>query len=448
MPNVRGSGKINLLLIDGEGMGLDFAYRCGESGHDVRWYRMSEKPLRDGEGFPSITFVDDWKPHMNWAKSGLIMTTGNHKLMKELDRYREYDFPIFAPSYASAQLEINRKTGMDLLEKHGLDIVPYKMFDSLQAAIDHIVNTDATYVFKTMGDEQDKSLTYVGHSPEDLIAWIQKRIDEGMRLKGKCMLQEKVDPIAEVGIAAWIGPAGFIPEWELSWEHKKLMSGNFGPSTGETGTAVQQVTSDPLADILKDFEQDLIDLKHVGDIAINGGIDANGRYLPYEFTARSGWPDWFIRTALNRGDPMQWMRDLRDGKNTLRTSHDAGLVVIVTQPPYPAKDDDPAIVDGNRIDGLADVWPDIHPIAVRIGDGPKIVDGKLTSVDTMYTTGQYVLAATGTGKTISAARESVYGTIAQIKLANMQVRDDIGEALEQQLPALHKLGYAKAVQFS
>ena len=436
-----------MLLIDGEGQGLDLAYRAGEAGHTVRWYRMSDKPVKDGEGFPGIKLVDGWKEHMSWAKSGVIITTGNHKLMKELDRYREYGFPLFTPSSASAQLEINRKTGMDLMQKHDLNICPYKMFDSLQGAIDHVVKTDETYVFKTMGDEEDKSLSYVGCSPEDLVSWLEKRLSEGLKLKGRCMLQEKMEPVAEVGIAAWIGPAGFLPYWEVSFEHKRLMPGHFGPNTGEMGTVCQYVDADPLVDVLRSFESDLVKLGHVGDIAINGGIDSKGAYWPFEWTARLGWPDMFIRMAMHRGDPVQWMRDLCDGKDTLKVSNDTAIGVLVAQPPFPTKVEDQEQVEGNRIDGLKDIWDQVHPIGMMIADGPKIVDGSLEQQDTFYTTSEYVMCVTGTGKTVQAANKSVYRAIKDIKLANMIVRDDIGETVMEGLPKLHELGYCLGVDF-
>jgi len=438
---------MNLLLIDTEAMGLDLAYRAAEAGHAVKLYRLQDKPVRDGEGFPGVTLVDSWKEHMNWAKSGLVVTTGNVKLTRELDRYRQYGFPIFAPTHASAQLEINRKTGMDLMSKHGLNIAPFKMFDSLKAAIDHVVKTDERYVFKTMGDEEDKSLSYVCHSPEDMIGWLEKRIEEGFKPKGPVMLQECIDMVGEVGIAAWVGPKGFIDKCELSFEHKKMMSGNFGPNTGETGTVCKYVTEDPLVDLIYEFEDDLIKLGHIGDIAINGGVNAKG-YWPFEWTARLGWPDFFIRTAMHQGDPIQWMRDLLDGKDTLKIRGEIGIGVLMTQPPFPAKNEEPDKTLGIQVHGLAGVWDNVHPIQLMIGEGPKISNGKLERQDTMQTTGEYVLVATSLGKTVAAAREKVYGAISEIKLANAMVRDDIGEALEQQLPKLHALGYCKDVEYS
>jgi phosphoribosylamine---glycine ligase len=438
---------MNLLLIDGEHMGLDLAYRAAEAGHAVKLYRIENKGARHGEGFPGVELVDGWKEHMNWAKSGLVVTTGNHKLMRDLDRYREYGFPIFAPTHASAQLEINRKTGMDLMQKHGANIAPFKMFDSLQAAISHVVKTDEKYVFKTMGDEEDKSLSYVCQSPEDMVAWLQKRIEEGMKPKGPVMLQECVDMVGEVGIAAWVGPKGFIDHCEISFEHKKLMPGNFGPNTGEMGTVCKYVEKDPLVDLIYEFEDDLVKLGHVGDIAINGGITKKGDYYPFEWTARLGWPDFFIRTALHNGDPIQWMRDLLDGKDTLSIRKEVALCVLMTLPPFPEKNEDADRNVGIPVHGLAGVWDSIHPIHMMIGDGPKISNGKLERQESMQTTGEYVLVATGLGRTVKASHDKAYGAISEIKLANAIVRDDIGEKLEEQLPKLHALGYCKEVEY-
>lgn len=437
---------MNFLLIDGEAHGLDLAYRAAEAGHSVKLYRMTDKPVRDAEGFPGVQLVDGWKDHMQWAKSGLIATTGNHKLLRELDRYREYGFPIFAPTYKSAQLEINRGAGMKLMEKHGLNIAPYQMLDSLQDAIKYVVKTDAKYVFKTIGSEEDKSLTYLCHSPDDMVAWLQKRIAEGLKLKGPCMLQECIEMVGEVGIAAWIGPAGFIPKWEVSFEHKRLMPSGFGPNTGEMGTVCKYVEADPLADILRDFEADLVNLGHVGDININFGINERGAW-PFEWTARLGWPDMFARVSMHEGDPIHWMKDLLAGKDTLKATSDVEIVVLMTLPPFPEKNEDPTRNVGIPVHGLAGVWHSVHPIQMMIAEGPKIEAGKLAQQDSMQTTGEYVLAVTALGHDVHDARANVYGSMEHIKLANAMVRDDVGEALEQQLPKLHALGYAKEVNW-
>ena len=106
---------MNILLIDQDRCGLDFALRCAQAGHSVRWYRKTVRPVKDGVGFPRIQIVNGWREHMKWAKEGLILTTANCSLLKELDAFREFGFPIFAPSFKSAQMEIDRGAGMKLL---------------------------------------------------------------------------------------------------------------------------------------------------------------------------------------------------------------------------------------------------------------------------------------------------------------------------------------------
>ena len=101
-------------------------------------------------------------------------------------------------------------------------------------------------MFKTLGSEDDKSLSYVSASPADLCAWIERQQARGLNLSGPCMLQEKIDMVAELGVSGWFGPEGFLPEkWQPCWEHKKLCNGEIGPNTGEMGTVCQYVEDDP-----------------------------------------------------------------------------------------------------------------------------------------------------------------------------------------------------------
>lgn len=439
---------MEILLIDQDSCGLDFAQRCVDAGHSVKWFRYAKKPSRDGEGFKGIEFVDKWRDHMKWAKQGLVLTTTNHKFLKELDVFREFGFPIFAPSFKSAQMEINRSAGMEMMKKIGANIPPYKQFNSLKEAEAHARKSDLAYVFKTLGDEEDKSLSFVAKDPAELVGWLKRKQAQGLVLKGPCMLQEKIEMIAEVGAAGWMGRDGFLPgKWEISFEHKKLMDGEFGPNTGEQGTICQYLEElKPATDILMPLEEEFRKLGHTGDLAVNGGVDKKGNYWPFEFTCRAGWPDWYIRTAMHTGDPAQWMRDALLGKDTLKVSREVAIGVVCSQPQYPYDTATPDMVEGNPISGLEAVWDHIHPVQVMVGKGPVMKGDKVVEAEQFQTTGEYVLVATGLGKTVEKAREAVYGVIDGISLPNMIVRSDIGVKVQQQLPELHKLGYATQME--
>lgn len=433
------------LLVDQEALGLDFALRLAAEGHEVRWFRYTKRAIRDGEGFDGIKIVDDWRPHMAWAKDGLIWCSGNFRYLHELDRYRtDFGYKVFAPTVASARLEIERSAGMEAMRAAGMDLPPYQIFDGLAETEAFARKSDRAWVFKPMGDTDDKALTYVGKDPADLVGWLRRQIARGAVIKGKCMLQEKIDMLCEFGVSGWFGPDGFLPgKWQVCFEHKPLMNGDIGPNCGEQGTICQYTETEKLSDeCLAPMAPALAALGHRGDFAVGVGIDKAGKAWPFEFTARCGWPAYFIQMASHRGDPAKWMRDLLDGKDSLRVSEDVAIGVVCAQPRYPYNNSPPEMVEGNPISGLDAVWPDIHPVSVMIGKGPVMQDGKVVEAPSHQTTGEYVLVATGLGKTITKARERVYDTIGEISFPSMMYRTDIGEKVIKTLPDLQKHGYA------
>lgn len=437
---------MRVLCIDSEAMGLDFVLRCAAAGHEVKWYRYEgPKKIRDGEGMKGFTIVDDWRPHMPWAKDGLIMTTGNWRFIHELDDYRQYHgYKVFGPTVGSSRLEIQRGIGMDLMKSCDIAIPHYEEFSTLEDAEKFARKSDKAYVFKPMGDETDKSLTYVAKDPADLCGWLRRRIARGVPLKGKCMLQEKIDMIAELGVSGWFGPDGFLPgKWQIAIEHKKLMNGECGPATGEQGTICQYVDKDKLArDMLLPLEPALQALGHRGDFAVNCGIGDDGIAYPFEYTARLGWPAFFIQVASHRGDPAQWMRDLLDGKDTLKVRKDVAIGVVLAQPRYPYNSSPAELVEGNPISGVEDAIDDLHLVSVMMGRGCAMEGGKVVERPIYQTSGEYVAVATGLGTTIERARKKVYETVKGVCFPNAMYRTDVGEKVQKALPALHRAGYA------
>lgn len=438
-----------VLIIDQENLGLDFAQRCVAADHEVRWFRESKKPIKDGRGFRGIQIVDDFRTSMQWAKSGLIVMTGNAKYVTELDRWREMGWTnIFGPTKASADLEIKRSVGLEAMKKAGIDVPHYEEFKSLEDAEAFARKAQDPYVFKTLGSEDDKALSFCASDPAELVAWIGRQIKAGMSLKGPCMLQEKIDMLAEVGVSGWFGPDGFLPDkWQVCFEHKKLMPGEIGPNTGEMGTVCQYVKRDPMAaEMLEPLAPLLKKLGHRGDFAIGCGIDKRGKAWPFEFTARLGWPAFYIQIASHdNDDPAEWMAALLAGDDALEVSREAAIGVVMAQPPFP-QPDKPEMTEGNPIAGLEEAWDAIHPAAVMIAKGPTMKDGKVVDGLCYQTTGSYVLCVTATGKTVSKARDAVYDIVKDVKFCNALYRDDIGEKVIACLDELHRLGYAESLE--
>jgi phosphoribosylamine--glycine ligase len=94
-------------------------------------------------------------------------------------------------------------------------------------------------------------------------------------------------------------------------------------------------------------------------------------------------------------------------------------------------------------------FEDVHICSARYGDIPKLEGNKLITVPGIVTTGYDPLVITGVGKTISEARRHCYGTIKKIRIPNSPFyRTDIGSGrMKKQLPELHRMGYAKGLEF-
>jgi phosphoribosylamine---glycine ligase len=441
---------MNVLIIDSDHVGLDFAMRAANAGHAVRLFRYSKKPTKYATGFGKLfTLVDDWRSNMAWAKEGLILVTANNRYIAELDRFRDLGFTnIFGPTVASARLEIIRSVGMDAMKSIGVEPPPYQTFDSLRDVEAFARKSDRAWVFKPMGDEEDKSLTYVSKDPADLVGWVQRQIKIGKKLSGKAMLQEKIDRLAELGVSGWVGPEGFLPDrWQICFEHKPLMSGDIGPATGETGSVCQYVEKDKLAaEMLAPLESVLRSLGHRGDFAVNCMIDKQGNAHFLEFTARCGYPAWWIQTASHRGDPVRWMKDLLDGKDSLNVSYDVAIGVVMTQPDFPYDNAAPETVEGTPIRGAETELRDLHLVEVMFGKGPVMVDGKVVERPVYETAGTYVSVATGLGSTVERARRRVYATVDCVQWPNRIYRDDIGCKVIDKLPSLHRYGYAATMK--
>jgi phosphoribosylamine--glycine ligase len=433
---------VNILVIDAESIGLDFSLRCQEAGHNVRWFVDSQGEVsKEGEGL--VLRVESWIPHMKWAD--LIFLTGNSKYLNQLEPYRKRDFPIFGPSVASADLEINRALGMKTLKDCGIDVPEYKTFKTLKDAEKHVWKTGERYVFKTLGDNEDKSLSYCSKSASDMISRLRRWQEMKMNPKGEVMLQEFIEGI-EMGVSGWFGPGGFSPWWNENFEFKKFLSGDKGPNTGEMGTVMQYTKKSKLADeVMKPITQVLHDLNHTGDVDVNVIIDKSGKVWPLEFTARPGWPAFFIQMASHTSDPANWMLDLIKGQNSLTVKTDVAVGIVITQPKFPYSKKPGPESDGIPIYGMKKVLEKLHLVGVRWGKG---VDGDPPKEQEMYlTSGEYIMCAVDFGKTVSEAAKAVYKVVDEISLPNMIIRDDIGERLEKQLPLLHKSGFATGFNY-
>jgi phosphoribosylamine---glycine ligase len=441
---------VRLLLVDPPGHGLDFAIRAQNAGHEVKLaIRQDERTKNIGRGFVEV--VADHKPWLRWAN--LVVCTDNSLYLRDLDSHRKEGGVVIGPSQDAAAWELDRQAGQDVFRKAGIATAVTKEFHSYDDAISFVKKTMGRFVSKPCDDANaDKALSYCASGPDDLVYMLErwKRSD---KLKGSFILQEFV-PGIEMSAAGWFGPHGFNSGWEEAFEFKKLMNGEIGCATGEQGTVMRYVKTSKLADkVLKPLVPQLKKIGYIGDVAVNCIIDDKGRPWPLEFTMRLGWPAFQLQCALLRGDPVQWLYDLAQGKDARPFYLDqVAIGVVLSVPDYPYSHITRKEVTGIPLFGITPgLMHHIHPCEMMVTDCMQDCAGELVKCPTPATAGDYVLTMTALGQTVQDARTKVYKRLERVRKrmpGSPMYRTDIGLRLAKQLPKLQALGYATGMQFS
>lgn len=437
-----------MLELEDAGCGLAFCLSCIKAGHEVRYFLRKENNQAIGEGFKGLVKSNNWvRDASGWAD--LVVATGNDEFVPKLEALRKKGVAVYGPSVASANLEIKRELGMKLFEKAGIPIPPYETFKTLAHAEAHVRKKPERYVFKTLGSEEDKSLSYVGKSAADMVARLIRWQKLGLNPNGPVMLQE-FKPGIEVGVSRWMGRDGFIGPYNENFENKKLLSGDAGPNCGEAGTVMKYCSKSALGErVLAPLEDALIDLGHLGDIDVNCIVDVEGTPWPLEFTCRWGWPAFNIMLATHKGDPAQWMLDACEGEDTLEVDYSIAAGIVLAQPDYPYAEREKSEVSDIPIYGPSQGNRRyVYPQSVKMGKMPAMKGAQVIEKRMWVTCGDYVAVVTGTGKTVRQACDRAYKVVGEIEIPDMIYRDDIGEKLEEQLPKLQAQGFATEFKYA
>ena len=433
-----------ILVIDPSGLTLDWCLRCVAAGHSVKLFTEGKKAEPIGQGL--VDKVTNWKKYMDVAD--LIFSADNLKYMDEIDEYIKKGYPVFGPGKRAAKLELDRMYGQQVIDDFGGPIIPSHPFKNYDQAIQFIKDNPKRYVSKPIGEEEDKSLSYVSKDEADMIGFLSKRKEMGKA--ANFILQEFKGGI-EIAVTGIFGPGGWEPYWAEGFEHKKLMNDEKGPNTGEMGTVIRYTRYSKLANILlKPMEETLHKIGYVGMLDVNCIVDEkDGTPWPMEWTARPGYPMFQIQLSLHKGDPAQWMLDCVQGKNTLEAEEKTSVGVVICNSDFPwAKKplesylDFPIITDDCDIDH-------VHPCEVKLTTTMKMIDDKLVEdLPEWGTAGTYICVCTGVADSITEAKDKAYKQIKKVKVGNdYGYRTDIGEKCEDYLKKLKKFGYCTGWKF-
>ena len=206
---------------------------------------------------------------------------------------------------------------------------------------------------------------------------------------------------------------------------------------------------------MKPMEKVLKKIGYVGMLDMNCIVDEkDGTPWPMEWTARPGWPMWNIMQPLmENDDPAEWMLDILKGNSKTFKAKEGtcvGVVMANSDFPFNKKEEEsyldfPVMTDDvgpNEIDNL-------HPCEIKLTKAIKMIDGKLVEdVPEWGTAGSYIIVCTGTGNSVTEAKDKAYELVKKVKFGNdVQYRTDIGNRCEKALKKLQKFGFCKGWKF-
>ena len=320
---------------------------------------------------------------------------------------------VFGPTRAAAQLEWSKRFGREFADRLGLSSPHHRSFDSSDEADAAIAWADAQafgVVVKLVGLAAGKGVVVPGSKAER---------DEAIRsllTRGPIVLEELLTG-EEVSLLAFCDGTIAVP-MPPAQDHKRLGEGDTGPNTGGMGAYAPAPCCPPALaeELTATFVQPTITAMAVAGTPFVGvlflgfmlTIDSP-RLL--EFNARFGDPETpcllpLLETALI--DIIEACVDGRLDELDVRWKSATSCTVVAAAAGYPGE-----VRNGDAITLVED------PLVFHAGTARD-------SNGVLVTNGGRIIAATGVGLDLDAARASAYGRIGSVHFDGMHRRRDIG----------------------
>jgi len=345
------------------------------------------------------------------------------------DRFAEAGLPCFGPSAAAAEIEASKAYAKAFMQRHGIPTGRARVFTDAAEARSWVLDLGRPMVVKASGLAAGKGVI-VAETIDDTLQAIDEICGGRFGKAGESVLVEERLTGEEVSVLAFCDGT-HIAVMPPAQDHKRLGEGDAGPNTGGMGAyapapaltdvnAVVETVLKPAVAGLAAEGRPFVGVLYAGMMLTQDGP----RVL--EYNCRFGDPETQVLLPLLDSDLLEVMLACVTGtldQVSVDWKSGAALTVVAASPGYPLTS-----TKGLPISGLG---ADDHHTHV-FHAGTREVD------DRVETAGGRVLAVTGIGDDLRAARNQAYGRLEGIHFDGMQVRRDIGHR------ALSSLTYAAA----
>jgi len=431
-------GPKKFLFVSLESLSGDLAWQLTKEGHEVKAYIKNKHDADVYNGF--IEKIDNWESYKDWAE---VIVFDDVEFGEIADKLRKNGKLVVGGSKYTDELEMDRDFGQIEMKKYGVNILPQWQFSNFDEAIEFIEKNPERYVFKPSGNTPSagKGLLFIGQEEDgkDLLELLRQNKSVWTKKVPIFQLQKFVSGV-EVAVGAFFNGKDFILPINVNFEHKRVFPGDIGPFTGEMGTLMFWSESNKLFRMtLEKMKPALVESGYVGYIDINCIVNGKGIY-PLEFTARFGYPTIQIQSEGITMPAGEWLYKLASGEQfELKTKKGFQVGVRISVPTLFVKSEG-VYADKETIEIFHDLpilfkkpnnLEGIHIEDVKIEDGVWRIAG----------TSGCLLVVTGSGTTVSEARQQVYTRIKNIMVQSMFYRTDIGLKWNTDSDKLQTWGY-------
>jgi phosphoribosylamine--glycine ligase len=324
------------------------------------------------------------------------------------DELRRNGIAVFGPSAEAARIEGSKTFAKDVLRAADVPVA-----ESLSVARPPcVVKADGLAAGKgvfvcTTADELDEALRAV------------------KKLGGAVVIEELLKG-PEVSLFALSDGRRALP-LGAAQDFKRIGDGDTGPNTGGMGAYSPVPWLADEDELVARVHQPVIDelarrgTPFIGCLFAGLMLTESGPKV-LEFNARFGDPETQVLLPRLDGDLLGLLAaaaqgDLSGADGDAGASGPAAVTVVVAGPEYPARSD----YAGAAINGVADAEA-VGALVFQGGTAAR--DGALV------TNGGRILSVTGTGGTVSAARERAYAAVEMITFDGAQFRHDIAAGVD------------------
>jgi phosphoribosylamine---glycine ligase len=348
-----------------------------------------------------------------------------------VDRFEAAGLRIFGPRAEAARLEGDKCFSKKLMLESRIPTATGKTFGSFVDARGYIESRETGVVVKAAGLAGGKGVL-VCDDPAGGLAGAERMMLKGeFGEAGRTIVVEEKLVGEELSVHALIDGRNILI-LPSSQDHKRVGDGGTGPNTGGMGAyspspaATAEVMATIEAEILVPTLDALVrhEIEFRGVLYCGLMLTAGGPKV-LEYNCRLGDPEAQVILPRLESDIIELMEACIDGRLdevAVTWSSGSSLCVVAAAEGYPGEH-----TKGAEISGLSDA---------RGMEGVQVFHaGTRQAGDRIVTNGGRVLGVTGTGETLSLARDRAYDGMDKIAFDGAFHRSDIGHrALPDRVP--------------